>query len=429
MTLGQRIRAARKTAGMTQVELGGRHLSPSYISMIERDRVRPSLAALRILADRLGQPLPSLLDADPPPRAEAGALLSRGESLLRQHRFPEALELFRAAAPAVQRAGDARLRVRLDLGEGQALAGLRRFSDAAEPLGAAHAAARELQDPALMGACANALGFLAYRRRRFGEAREIFQDGLDRLREAGMDQGDLGAMLRANLGRTYVELGLPAQAMDCYRAAAEGLSTGADPSHRALLLFNMGVAAERQGSPAQAQAYLRQAEELLGLLENQRLLSLVKRSLGILHLERGALEEAAAHLEESLTLARAARDDEGTAQTLVERARLRARRGDAPEARRDAAEAAALARRIHDEAELARAAAADAEALAASGRWREAVHRYEEAIAVFERLGMLGDLARASRDLGFVLLRARRHAAAARQFARVFDLQARAAAT
>jgi tetratricopeptide (TPR) repeat protein len=413
---------------MTQVELGGSQLSPSYISMIEHDRVRPSLAMLRVLADRLGRPLSAFLDAEPLPGDEAGALLTRGESLLRQHRFPEALDTFRSAAEATDRSGDLKLRVRLMLGEGQALGGLRRFVEAAGPLAGAHAVARDIGDPELLASCANALGFLTFRRRRFAEAREIFQEGLDRLRAAGLDRSEPGAKLLANLGRAYVELGLPAQAMDCYRAAGEALSSAADPSHRALLLFNMGVAAERQGSFSQAQAYLRQAEELLRLLENQRLLGMVKRSLGILSLEQGGLDAAGADLEESLRLARGARDDEGTAQTLVELARLRARRGDVREARRDAAEAAAVARGIQDEAEVARAAAADAEALAAAGQHRAAARRYEEAIGAFERLGMLGDLVRAFRDLGFLFLRVRRHEAAARQFARAFDLQTRAAA-
>src|SRR5512134_1965043 len=122
---------------MTQVELGGSHLSPRYVSMIEHDRVRPSLAMLRVLADRLGQPLSSFLDAELLPGEEAGALLTRGESLLRQHRFPEALETFQSAAEATARSGDPRLGVRLMLGEGQALAGLRRFGDAAGHLAGA----------------------------------------------------------------------------------------------------------------------------------------------------------------------------------------------------------------------------------------------------------------------------------------------------
>jgi len=428
VTLGQRIKAARRARGMTQVELGGSGLSPSYISMIEHDRVRPSLATLRVLADRLQQPLSSFLDALPAPVEEARALLARGESLLRQHRFPDALETFEAASSAVDDSVDARMRVRHGLGIGQALAGLRRFDDAEAALAAARVGAGELHDPDLIASCANALGFLAFRQRRFAEAREIFQDGLERLRAAALPEGELSGKLLSNLGRVYVELGLPAQAMDCYRLAAAALAGAADPSHRALLLFNMGIASERQGSPAQAQGYLQQAEELFRLQENQRLLGLVKRSLGILRLEQGALDQAGVDLAESLTLAQAVHDDEGTAQTLVELARLHARRGELDEARRDARAAAELARRIQDDAEVARAIAADAEALRAAGHLRAAAQRYAAAIGEVERLGMLGDLIRASRDLGFVLLRARRHEAAARQFARAFDLQSRAAA-
>ncbi|HLA25189.1 MAG TPA: tetratricopeptide repeat protein, partial [bacterium] len=227
MTLGQRIKAVRRSRGMTQVELGGSGLSPSYISMIEHDRVRPSLATLRVLAGRLQQPLSSFLDVDPAPAEEARALLARGESLLRQHRFPEALETFEAAGSSVGVSADGRMRARHALGIGQALAGLRRFAEAEAALATARVVSEELSDPELVASCANALGFLAFRQRRFAEAREIFQDGLDRLRAAELPERDLNGKLLSNLGRVYVELGLPAQAMDCYRTAADALSGAA----------------------------------------------------------------------------------------------------------------------------------------------------------------------------------------------------------
>jgi len=64
--------------------------------MIEHDRVRPSLATLGVLAERLRRPLHALIDAPPPPAELAGVVLRRAESLLRQHRFTEALEAFTA---------------------------------------------------------------------------------------------------------------------------------------------------------------------------------------------------------------------------------------------------------------------------------------------------------------------------------------------
>ncbi|MDR7451431.1 MAG: tetratricopeptide repeat protein [Armatimonadota bacterium] len=421
-TLGARIRQARKALGLTQRDLGRPSLSASYVSMIEHDRVRPSLATLQLLAGRLRLPLSALLDAPPPVSVRAAVACRRGDSLLRQHRFTEALEAFTSAAPPAEESADPRLRIRVALGRGQALAGLRQFDLAAPVLEEARLLAEELGDDELVAAAANAQGFLAFRARQFARARALYQIGIDRLRAAGVQDGELLGKLLSNLGRVYVELGLPAQALDALRQAIPLLSRAGDPAQRALLFFNLGVASERQQAFDEADRYLQQAEVLLRLHENLRLLGVVKRSAGILRLGQGRLDEAEADLQESLHLARRCGDDEGTAQTLVELARLEVRRGRADAARAMAAEAEAIARRIYDEAELGRAAAADGAALAAAGRLAEAALRLRDAEEIFERLEMAGELSAACRDLGFVYLALGQHEAAASSFARAFRL-------
>lgn len=390
--------------------------------MLEHDRVRPSLATLGVLADRLREPVASLLDAPPLPAEQARAIIQRGESLLRQHRFTDAHEVFTAGASAARESGDPRLQIRVELGVGQALAGLRQFDLAERHLVQGRSMAESISDVELTAAAANALGFLAFRGRRFAEAREIFQSALDLLSASGARDSETRGKLLANLGRVYVELGLPGQAMQYLREGASALRGAADPVQRALLLFNLGVAAERQRAFAASHAYFDQAEALLKVHENVRLLGMVKRSLGLLHLEEGRLADAEGELVESRHLAQESHDDEGMAQTLVELARLRARTGAVEAARRDAAEAEAIARRIHDDAEAARAAAADAEALRAAGHLELAIARYTQAIEAFERLGMAADLSSACRDLAYLRLARGEYDAAAQSFARAFDL-------
>ena len=421
MTLGQKVKQARKALGLTQAALGRSTLSASYISMIEHDRVRPSLATLGVLAERLHRPVPALLDAPPPAAEQASVVLRRGEALLRQHRFPEALEAFTAAARVAATGADLHLVIRSELGLGQSLAGLRQLDLAEAHLQEAQRLAERSGDSELIASAANALGFCAFRARQFARARTIFQSGIDRLQEAGVRDGEALGKLLSNLGRAYVELGLPAQALECLHQAVSVLGRAADPVHRALLLFNLGVAAERQQAFAEADGYLQQAEALLRLHENLRLLGTVKRSTGMLRLDQGRLAEAEQELRESLHLATQCRDDEGAAQTLVELARLQVRHGRVDAARRFAGEAVAIARRIQDEAEEARAVAADGAALREAGDLDQAAARYAEAVATFDRLGMAADLGAACRDLGFVALALGQHEAAARHFARAFD--------
>ena len=52
MSIGRRIKEARKLAGLTQVDLAKKSsLSRSYIGDIEKDRYNASLSALQLIAD------------------------------------------------------------------------------------------------------------------------------------------------------------------------------------------------------------------------------------------------------------------------------------------------------------------------------------------------------------------------------------------
>src|SRR5215831_8335805 len=64
-TLGERLRAARYAANMTQEQLAAPTYSKSYISAVERSKMTPSIPALRLLAERLRVSLGYLLGEEP----------------------------------------------------------------------------------------------------------------------------------------------------------------------------------------------------------------------------------------------------------------------------------------------------------------------------------------------------------------------------
>ena len=422
-TLGQKIKAARKSRRMTQRELGAGTLSEAFISMVEHDRVRPSLATLQLLSERLGEPLTFLLSSPPPASARAEAAVRRGEALLRQHRFSEAVEAFSVAAKPADASGDAILRIRTRLGLGQGLSGLRQFDLARPHIDSARTLAESSSLPEWRAAAGHAQAFIAFRSRQFEEARRVTEEAIGELRKARDTGQEILGKLHALLGRTFVEIGLPAQALESFRKARSHLSRAADPSHEALLHYNIGIAHEQQGSFDQALEHLQRAADLFRMHENLHLLSVAIRSLGILRLHTGEVEEAKRALEQSLHLSERVGDDEGRAQTLVELARSQVRLGQIDQGRRAGEEALALATRLNDEAEAARAQVVLAEAAQAEGRLDEAARGLAEAAETFGRLTMTIDFARASRDLGFVLMAKGDMPGAAARFARALSSQ------
>lgn len=61
VTIGEKIREIRMKRGMTQAELAGEFVTPSMISQIEADRVKPSYPLLTEIANRLGAPVEQFL--------------------------------------------------------------------------------------------------------------------------------------------------------------------------------------------------------------------------------------------------------------------------------------------------------------------------------------------------------------------------------
>src|SRR6202795_2383641 len=71
--VGANIREVRTKLGLTHSQLAAPEFSISYISAIERGKIRPSLKALSVLARRLDVPLTFLLEGSPGGATEARA--------------------------------------------------------------------------------------------------------------------------------------------------------------------------------------------------------------------------------------------------------------------------------------------------------------------------------------------------------------------
>ena len=141
--IGERVRALRVAAGLTQTDLAGGRFSKEYVSQIERGKTRPTADTLDWLAEKLGVDpdyLESGVSSEDRARAEAG--LARAEALSEIRQYDEALDEFVAARDAVERLGARDLELRSLLGESWALIQVGRSSEALELL----ARARELAD-------------------------------------------------------------------------------------------------------------------------------------------------------------------------------------------------------------------------------------------------------------------------------------------
>src|SRR6266480_2375441 len=176
--VGTNIREVRTKLGMTQAQLAAPEFSISYISAIERGKIRPSLKALSILARRLDVPLTFLLEGSPAGAAEARSVgysladsgpdqridvdLLQANVLIQQGLYKEAIQLLDPIQP--ERITTDQV-CRLYLLRGEIHLGSREYQEAVVDLRAAVSQGEALGDSEYTERARNLLGkayFLLY---------------------------------------------------------------------------------------------------------------------------------------------------------------------------------------------------------------------------------------------------------------------------
>ena len=96
MTLGQKIREARQSKGMTQKELVGDYITRNMLSKIENDSAIPSVRTLEYLAGALGLPTGYFLSGAPVSDGTAPDGLDEARAAYREHRWDDCLTALEA---------------------------------------------------------------------------------------------------------------------------------------------------------------------------------------------------------------------------------------------------------------------------------------------------------------------------------------------
>jgi tetratricopeptide (TPR) repeat protein len=328
--LGDRVRALRVSAGLTQTELAGDRFSKEYISQIERGKTRPTAETIVWLSERLRVD-PAFINAgvSADERAKVEAMLTRAEALSESHRYEEAIEAFREVRPNVLGTDAFALELRSLVGEAWALQQSGDVGHAVDLLQRAREVAErpEFSDVdraevlCRLGACRWSLSSISTAIALFDEALEL------------AERSDLPCdLLRADIlgwrsrchrrQRDYV-----AAREDVERALelAEGMG---DRRAIANTYFQASLVAQRQGHYVLSRNYAQRARELYQELNDERNVGRLLLMLGGLTLLLGDEEHAVEHLKASYSRALDSDSPADAAQALEGLARVHLNRGD-----------------------------------------------------------------------------------------------------
>jgi transcriptional regulator with XRE-family HTH domain len=376
-TFAERLRDLRRAAGLSQTELAGDGISPSYVSLLESGRRRPSPAVAALLAAKLGCSTSELLDGEPSERDRRVQLeIAYAELTLRHDGAAEADARLTTLLEEAELSGADRVEATLLLARAK-----ERLGD----LGGAISLLLPLVERAEAGTLSATLPRVAihlchcYKSTGdFHQAVALGERTLETSRRLGLEGTDEYYRLAATVMSAYADMGDESHALRWARELIDAAEEVGSRGGQGALYWNASVLAEHEGRIDEALYLSRKALAHFGELGDSRDLARLKVSVAAVML--AADQPDISEAKETLERARGELVRLAGELDLVEWEQLRSTVAllddDVPQA-----EELALAaiRRLPEAAgseQLALAHRALADALVADGRRDEALEHY-----------------------------------------------------
>ncbi|CAL9280857.1 tetratricopeptide repeat protein [Streptomyces sp. SudanB25_2051] len=409
--IGRRVQRLRAARGMTQRQLAEPSYTAAYVSTLEAGRVRPSEAALRFLAGRLGTSYEELATGRPARLATELRLgLTDAQRVLATGSAAEAAGLYGRLLADAERHGLAPERAEAHLGLGDCaletgdLEGAARHFTEAERLLADEPLprrARAVRGRAVAHLLAGELRYACY----------LLESAIDELTGGGLADPEALVMLYAAVIGPYIDMGAHARAAHAAELALALAPRVDDPALVAGMHRQVARTFLAEGRIADADASLAKAQAMYRQLRLGTDLAHCHWMRGYVKAQSGELLAAEAELRTARDMLAARRAELYTAQVEVELADVLRRLGRYEEA------AALLSPVLGLDDGRGAVHAGGAHRLLGliaeeRGELEAAEEHYVLALGLLERSGATGDLADLCRLLGDLLRRTGRVEAA-----------------
>lgn len=400
--LGDRIREARRELQMTQNELAGNDYSISYISAVERNKIRPSLRALAFLASKLNVQLSDLLAGNQDEFGEAATVVAASESdlqdTLAQCQMALAAHQPQSVVGRLEALRDSTtlpsLRTQINLLLGEAYIALGKGVEAKEVLEHNLVLTKDV-DPVTQEYSRNLLGTAYNRMAMHMLAAECHRQCLEAIESGITRDPSFTLSVLHNLGNDYLLLGQFDEAIGLFKQASllgQRLQT---PQATAQLYWEISQRYRSDGKIAESQRFADMAAEHLRAAANRHIFAHVQSNLGLAYAEQGQNDDAERTLETARDLAERNGDAQGRSMALSSLSRVQLARGAKREALAAAQHALTAAEAGEDRDALGRAHLALGESLAANNKNAEADTHFSTGLQLLQDSGSPAELARA----------------------------------
>jgi tetratricopeptide (TPR) repeat protein len=384
--VGERLREARLARGLTQAQLASGLATKGFISQVERNQAVPSLAKLRLMADRLGLPLGHFTGDRSP--LELTYLRKSAELAVKANEPSSALDLIEEAEALLTTANE---RADLQRVRGTALDALGRLPEALAALQTAASTAPP-DDAELNGAIYAEIGAVLQQQEQFNAAMEAHLRSLAWLARIKHADPTLRARVLTNCGRSAYAMGQLAKADDYFEQALAAAVDAESLSRIANAHMALGVSARAVGDLERALEHCTRAMELHARIGQQRVANQVLNNLGDVHYAAGRKQLAVELQVRCLDRAREFRDDFVVGVVAGELSRYALNDGKFEEALTLAREGQQSARRAGDHLHEAMAAAFEGAAAERLGHRTIANRQFRNALSMLAKRNAAGKL-------------------------------------
>jgi tetratricopeptide (TPR) repeat protein len=396
--VGTNIREVRTKLGMTQAQLAAPEFSISYISAIERGKIRPSLKALSILARRLDVPLTFLLEGSPAGAAEARAVgyspadsgpdqridvdLLQADVLVQQGDFAAAEELLSPIQPE-------RITIdqvyRLYLLRGQVHMGASEYQEAVVDLRGAVSQGEAMNDSEYTERARNLLGkayFLLYNYTLAMENHMRCNTAID---NEQVSDPVFSLEVYSNLANDYFRLGDLEKSIEFYHRALQTLEDVQQDSRKfAQKYIEISQRYKSVGKLAMARDYAMRSMAIYSMRDEQRLVGLTHQRLGKALEKQNDLVEAEQEYRKAIAIERELNDEVTASLCHTSLAELLLKQGQVKEAEQEAQEALRFARSSNDPQTQGQALIALAQIQHQSGDFASADQYFTQALELLD---------------------------------------------
>ena len=400
-TLGERVRAARHDAGLSQAQLAGDELTKGFISQIESGLVRPSIRSLQHIASTLGRPLDYFI-ADEPLAATKRVTF---------HRLAAEAAAERLDWIASQGAAEAGLRVAVDPVEQSTF--LRLLASAALSQGRREDAFdRVTEGLALLDVAKQPVDvarLMYVRGLAYGDAgqlvasTEAFETVRDIVERYEILEPRLRARVSVALGTVYRRLGRTTKAIASYESALATASRANELKLAAQGFMGIAVSHYDAGDLDAAIASYERALDLFERVSDTSFELHVRQSLASIHLQQGRVDQARDLADRTIARAEEVGDEHWAAVAQVVRARILLSDGNAGEAKKVASRAERILMKVGDPIQRGHALRVIAVACEASGDTSETDRAFRQAIELFSSIDDRADLTLAASEYSQIL--------------------------